>query len=128
MRVWGTTTGKRLLLSERVFASPIARQFDHASRIYPVYFNYAYTGEDDVTLQLPLLLRVGSVPPPQNRTTDIGFYQVSCEKQGASIHLTRKMGLTGILYPVQIYGQLRNFINQVKVGDEQQVVLEASSY
>ncbi len=128
MRVWGTSTGRRFLLSERVFASPIARQFDHATRIYPVYFNYASTGEDDVTVQLPLALRVGSVPPPQDRTTNVGFYQVSCEKQGASIHLTRKMGLTGILYPVQLYGELRSFMNQVKAGDEQQVVLESSSY
>ena len=128
MRVWGTSTGRRLLLSERVFASPIARQFDHASRIYPVYFNYASTGEDDVTLQLPLALRVGSVPAPVDRTANVGFYQVSCEKQGASIHLMRKMGLTGILYPVQLYGELRNFMNQVKAGDEQQVVLETSSY
>jgi hypothetical protein len=126
MRVWGASTGRRLLLSQRVFASPIARQFDHASRIYPVYFDYAYAGVDDVTLQLPLTLRVGSVPPPQNRRTDLGFYEISSEKQDASLHFTRKMGLTGILYPVQIYGQLRNFFNQVKVGDEQQVVLESS--
>jgi hypothetical protein len=128
MHAWGTSTGRRVLLSERVFTSPISRQFDHTSRIYPVYFNYAYTGVDDVTLQLPLVLRVGSLPPPQDRRTDMGFYQVSCEKQEASIHLTRKMGLTGILYPVQVYAELRNFFNQVKAGDEQQVVLETSSY
>jgi len=126
MRVWGTSTGRRLLLAQHMFASPIARQFDHASRTYPVYFDFAYTGLDDVTLLLPLTLRVTSLPTAQNRTTDLGFYQISSEKQEASLHLTRKLGVTGILYPVQIYGNLRNFFSQVKAGDEQQVVLESS--
>jgi hypothetical protein len=126
MRVWGAATGRRLLLSQRMFASPIARQFDHTSRIYPVYFDYTYTGVDDVTLQLPLTLRVDSVPVPQDRTTDLGFYQISSEKKDASLHFTRKFGLTGIFYPLDAYGNLRNFFNQVKAGDEQQVVLEST--
>jgi hypothetical protein len=74
MHVWGTSMGRRLLLSQCMFASPIARQFDHAARTYPVYFDYAYTGVDDVMLQLPLTLRVGSVPMPQDQKTDLGFY------------------------------------------------------
>jgi hypothetical protein len=126
MRVWGTTTGKRLLLSQQVFASPIARQFDHASRIYPVYFDFAHTGMDDITLQLPLTLRVTNLPSPQERTDDLGSYQISSENREGSLHLTRKLGISGILYPVPIYGKLRNFFNQVKAGDEQQVVLESS--
>jgi hypothetical protein len=126
MRVWGTSTGRRLLLSQQMFASPISRQFDHASRTYPVYFDYAYTHVDDVTLQLPLTLKVGALPAPQNRSSDLGFYEISSEKQNASLHFSRKIGVTGILYPVQVYGNLRNFFNQVKAGDEQQVVLESN--
>ena len=125
-RVWGTQTGRRLLLSQSFFANPVARQFDHPSRTYPVYFDYAYTSLDDVTLQLPLALRVTNVPPSQERTNGLGFYQISSENQGASVHFARKMGVTGILYPVQSYGAIRNFFNQVKAADEQQVVLEVS--
>jgi len=126
MRPFGAATGRRFLLLESVFANPITRQFDHPSRTYPVYFDYAYTDVDDVTVRLPLALRVGSVPEPQNHTTDLGFYEISSEKQDVSLHVTRKFGLTGILYPVRIYGNLRNFFNQVKAGDEQPVVLEIS--
>ena len=125
-RAWGTQTGRRLLLSQSFFANPIARQFDHPSRSYPVYFDYPYTFSDDVTLQLPLALRVTNVPAPQDRTNGLGFYQISSENQGASLHLARKMGVTGLLYPVESYGAIRNFFNQVKAGDEQQVVLEIS--
>lgn len=125
-RVWGTQTGRRLLLSQSFFANPVARQFDHPSRTYPVYFDYAYTSLDDVTLQLPLALRVTNIPPSQERTNGLGFYQISSENQGASMHFARKMGVTGILYPVQSYGAIRNFFNQVKAADEQQVVLEVS--
>jgi hypothetical protein len=122
----GTSTGRRLLLPQRVFVSPIARQFDHTSRINPVYFRYAYAGLDDVTVQLPPSLRVGSMPKPEDRKSELGFYQISSEKQDASFHLTRKFGLTGILYPVAAYGALRDFFNQVKAGDEQQIVLESA--
>ncbi len=76
-------------------------------------------------MQLPLTLRVGNVPAPLERKSDMGFYQISSEKQDASLHLTRKFGVTGILFPVQVYGELRTFFNQVKAGDEQPVVLES---
>jgi hypothetical protein len=125
-RTWGTQTGRRLLLSQSFFANPVARQFDHPSRVYPVYFDYAYTFTDDITVQLPLLLRVTNVPASQDRANGMGFYQISSENQGASLHLARKMGVTGILYPVESYPAIRNFFNQMKAGDEQQVVLEAS--
>jgi hypothetical protein len=125
-QTWGTQTGRRLLLSQSFFANPVARQFDHPSRTYPVYFDYAYTFTDDITVQLPLVFRVTSVPSSQDRTNGMGFYQISSENQGASLHLARKMGVTGILYPAESYPAIRNFFNQVKAGDEQQVVLEAS--
>jgi hypothetical protein len=125
-RAWGTQTGRRFLLSQSFFANPVARQFDHPSRTYPVYFDYAYTSMDDITLQLPLALRVTNVPASQDRTNGLGFYQISSENQGASLHFARKMGVTGILYPAQSYGAIRNFFNQVKAGDEQQVVLEVT--
>jgi hypothetical protein len=125
-KTWGTQTGRRLLLLQSFFANPVARQFDHPSRTYPVYFDYAYTFLDDITVQLPLVLRVTSVPASQDRTNGMGFYQISSDNQGASLHLARKMGVNGILYPVESYPAIRNFFNQVKAGDEQQVVLEAS--
>lgn len=125
-QTWGTQTGRRLLVSQSFFANPVARQFDHPSRTYPVYFDYAYTFMDDITMQLPLVFRVTSVPASQDRTNGMGFYQISSENQGASLHLARKMGVTGILYPAESYPAIRNFFNQVKAGDEQQVVLEAS--
>lgn len=125
MHVWGTSTGRRLLLSQQMFASAISRQFEHSSRFYPVYFDYAYTRVDDVTLRLPLTMRVGSVPAPQNRISDLGSFQISSEKQDASLHFTRKIVVAEIYYPVQLYGNLRTFFNQVKAGDEQQVVLES---
>ncbi len=125
-RAWGTQTGRRLLLSQSFFSNPIARQFDHPSRTYPVYFDYTYTSLDDVILQLPLALRVTSTPPARDQANGLGFYQISSENQGTSLHLSRKMGVSGILYPVDVYGAIRNFFNQVKAGDEQQVVLEIS--
>ena len=124
MRPVGTQTGRRLLISQAIFANPVATQFDHVSRTYPVYFDYPYSAEDDVTLQLPLALRVANVPAAQDRQNGMGFYQISTENQGASLRLTRKMGVAGILYPVEAYGAIRNFFNQVKAGDEQQVILE----
>lgn len=125
-RVRGTQTGRRLLLSQSFFYNQVGREFDHPARTYPVYFDYPYTSSDDITLQLPLALRVTSVPQSENRTNGLGFYQISSENQGASLHFARKMGVIGILYPVQAYAAIRNFFNQVKAGDEQQVVLEVS--
>jgi hypothetical protein len=126
-RVRGTQAGRRLLLSQSFFYHQVGRQFDHPARTYPVYFDYPYSSTDDVTVQLPLLLRVTSVPTTETRTNGLGFYQISSENQGASLHFVRKMGVSGILYPVQSYCAIRTFFNQVKSGDEQQIVLQGPS-
>jgi uncharacterized protein DUF3857/transglutaminase superfamily protein len=125
-RAWGTQTGRRLLVSQSFFSHPVARQFEHPSRTYPIYFDYPYTDLDDITLQLPLALHAASLPATQVRTNGLGFYEISSENQGASLRLVRKMGVSGILYPAQSYAAIRNFFNQVRAGDEQQIVLEGS--
>jgi hypothetical protein len=125
-RAWGTQTGRRLLVSQSFFSHPVARQFEHPSRIYPVYFDFPYTDLDDITLQLPLVLRASNLPASQVRTNGMGFYEISSENQAGSLHLVRKMGVSGILYPAQSYPAIRNFFNQVRAGDEEQIVLEGS--
>ena len=126
MRPVGTSTGRRLLLADRMFATAWTRQFEHPARKYPIYLRYPFYTQDDVTLQLPLQLEIGSVPPPQKIDDGIGIYEVTCEKQGVSLHISHKMGLDGYYYAPMYYTLLRNFLNSARAGDEQQIVLQTS--
>ena len=126
MKPVGANSGHLMLLSETFFATPVP-EFDHPLRTYPIYFDYPWEYHDDVTLTLPLLLQAGDLPAPVDRTTPFGIDKLSCENQGGALHFQRTITLAGIYYDVQYYGALREFLDEARHADQQQVVLHAAS-
>ena len=126
MKPVGANSGHLMLLSETFFATPVP-EFDHPLRTYPIYFDYPWEYHDDVTLTLPLLLQAGDLPAPVDRTTPFGIDKLSCENQGGALHFQRTITLAGIYYDVQYYGALREFLDEARHADQQQVILHAAS-
>ncbi len=122
---WGSATGRRLLLPVTVFQTSKTHQMESTQRVHPVYFDYPYQNADEITLQLPANYQVGGVPAPQKRATPFGKYDLSCEAQGNTLRLQRRMALEGILIPAQYYRGLRGFLDSVRTGDEEQMVLQS---
>jgi len=123
---WANSVGRRILMPVSLLAGSHERRFEHASRLYPVYFDFPFQTVDEVTLQLPLGFQVGSLPEPQNRETPFGRYQLSCQAQGGTLRFHRTLTSEGLLFPLQYYSGLRAFFENVRTGDEQQVVLQSA--
>jgi hypothetical protein len=123
---WGTTAGRRYLMPLALLAGSKRRQFDSASRVHPVYFAYPFETRDEISIQLPLLLQVGSAPPPKKIETNYAAYEIHCDRQPTGLKLNRRLAMKGIFFQVDAYPYLRSFFQAVRSGDDQQVVLQTT--
>ena len=121
---WVSGAGRRALFPMGLFSANEKHVFEHANRSYPLYFQNAYLRSDDVTVNLPLGWKVGSVPAPINRDAKAVVYTVSAVDEKGTLHITRSLRNELVWLDKDKYGILRNFFQLVRTGDEQQVVLQ----
>ncbi len=122
---FATIAGRRLLFPVSVFRPSEALAFQHANRLYPVYFPYPYQVVDDVSVELPEGYRVESVPSARKTPPSVLQYEITAEPRGGTLHVQRRVTIDGVYFPLQQYGALRAFFSTVKTGDEDQAVLKA---
>ena len=120
-----TVAGRRLLLPLGVFQTNERNPFQHAKRVHPVYFPHPWEEHDEIILRVPTGYEVEGMPEPRQSSTSFGQYEISCEKHPDGVLLRRRMVVEGNHYKVEHYPALRQFFNEVKAGDEQQLVLVA---
>lgn len=121
---WASSAGKRVMLPAAVFTEREKHMFEHAERVQPIYFEYPYEKDDDVTIELPAGWKVDSVPPPQNQDGHVAVYTEKAENGNDSLHLTRKLTIDFLMLEAKYYPALRNFFQAVRTGDEQQIILQ----
>ncbi len=124
---WVSGAGRRALLPVGLFGSSEKHVFEHADRVYPLYFHHPYLKSDDISIVLPLGWTVSSVPPPINRDAKAAVYTVQSDDNKGSLHLSRTLRIDLLLLDKDKYGALRQFFQLVRTGDEQQVVLQPHS-
>lgn len=122
---FATIAGQRLLFPVSLFRPSEALVFQHANRLYPVYFSYPYQIVDNVSVELPEGYRVESVPAPRKTPPSVLQYELAAEQRGGTLHVERRVVIDGIYFPPQQYGALRAFFGTVRTGDEDQAVLKA---
>ena len=91
---WMSGAGRRALLPIGIFTASEKNVFTHAERVHPIYFEFPFSREDDITIALPLGLEVGSLPPAQTEGRGPVLYSFQAEKNNAILHLTRKLRST----------------------------------
>ncbi len=121
---WAAGAGRRVLLPVGLFSATEKHVFDHAERVYPIYFQFPFEKLDDVTIALPPGWQVGSLPPEQNQDSNAVGYLLKAENDKQTLHLTRKLRIELVIVPAKYYPTLRGFFQIVRRGDEQQVVLQ----
>ncbi|HEY2460292.1 MAG TPA: DUF3857 domain-containing protein [Candidatus Acidoferrum sp.] len=121
---WASAAGHRALIPVGLFSSTEKQLFEHASRVHPVYFQYPFLKEDDVTIQLPLNWQVNSMPQAQNQDAKAAVYILKVENDKGALHLTRVLRSDLMLVDAKVYPNLRTFFQVVRTGDEEQVVLQ----
>lgn len=124
---WVSSAGRRQLMPVGFFTAGEKHVFEQGTRVHPIYFHFFSENIDDVTVELPAGWDVGQLPTAQTNDGRVVLYSFKVEKDGSRIHLSRKLDL-GILFMDQkYYPALRNFFQVVRTGDDQQIILEASS-
>jgi hypothetical protein len=120
-----TLVGDRMLLP----ASPsrVGRKysFPHARRQYSIYFPYAFREYDDIVVTLPAGVKAEGIPAVIQNKRSFSEYSLTCAvEDGTKLHVRRELVIGKSRIPADQYSILKIFFDQVRAGDEGQVVLE----
>lgn len=121
---WASAAGRRAMLPTTLFSAREKHMFEHADRVWPIYFRFAYKAADDVNIQLPAGWRVESVPKDEDRDLKGAEYSLKVEKNSGIVHIQRVLRSDLYMVPKDSYPVLRGFFQFVKSEDEQQVVMQ----
>jgi hypothetical protein len=119
--------GKLLLVPSGLFQSRGGQTFTHAQRKYPVYFPYAFTETDYVSINVPAGFALENVPEKQDERLKYARYQNMTQFNGTEMVTQRMLAFNGIYFDLDKYQELKGFFSKVKTGDEQQAVLHGGS-
>ncbi|GAC1619829.1 MAG: hypothetical protein PVS2B2_06660 [Candidatus Acidiferrum sp.] len=121
---WASSAGRRALLPATLFGATEKHLFEHANRVWPVYFYYPYKKVDDLTIQLPLDWQVGSLPKPADQDAKAAQYKLKVENKNGTLHIQRELRSDLTMVPKETYPALRKFFEMVRTEDDQQIVLQ----
>lgn len=122
---YGSKAGQRLLLPVGIFHLHGQYPFASTRRTNPVYFEYPWESYEDVKVVLPPGMQMESLPAASKVDRGATVYQSSAEKQGSVLQLKRTLKMAAYYVAPERYPVLRQFYEQVRAGDEQQVVLKS---
>jgi hypothetical protein len=124
---WGLAAGRRVLLPVGLFSGTEKRLFDHAERVQPVYVAFPFQKIDEITIEIPSGWQVSGLPALLNQDEHIITYSMKVENDRGKIRLTRTLDSNFLILQAQYYTALRNFYQQVRTGDKQQIVLQPAT-
>jgi hypothetical protein len=124
---WATNAGKRTVIAAGLFTAVEKHIFEHTNRVHPIYVDFPYEKDDDVTIELPAGWQVSSVPAPHTEEGHIVTYHLKVDKDGTALHLTRKLSWDFLLLEPKYYPALRNFFQTVRTGDDEQIILQPAA-
>ena len=122
-----TAAGQRTLLPVSPLLGSRQHPFRHAQRKYPVYFPYPYREFDDIVVALPAEMKVETTPAPRKNQGELFDYSLVCVvENGTKIHVQRDLVIKKSYFPVEQYPAIKFFFDQVRAGDEEQIVLSVA--
>ena len=126
-------TGKRLFLQPEFFQHGTEPLFSGSERKYPVYFNYPWSEEDQVTIELPAGFSLDNADAPQpfsaGPVSDYKPY-IGITKDGRRMVYNRNFFFGGgntIMFPVGSYARLKTYFDAVHQSDNHTVTLKQAA-
>jgi hypothetical protein len=126
-------TGKRLFLQPEFFQRGIEPLFSGSARKYPIYFDYPWSEEDAVTINLPAGFSLDNADAPAPfRVGAISDYRVimGVTHDGKQLVYQRKFFFGGggvIVFPVNTYPDLKLYFDSLHQADNHTVTLKQSA-
>ena len=123
---WAVNAGKRVVVPVGIFTAPEMHMFEHAHRVYPVYFEYPYAKADDITIEMPPGWQASALPQSRKVDGKVVLYTLRTEKEQGSLHMSRTLNVDILKLDVSYYDSLRIFFQSVRSGDQEAIVLQAA--
>lgn len=130
---YATRTGKRILLQPAFFQRNQAPRFAESTRQWPVYFEYGWEEDDEVTIELPQGWEFDQpVLPANGKLGDFGNYSVEVKKTTDGRKLIyRRTFVWGrgnrLLLPPAAYSALKKAFDFVEEQDNYTLALKAAA-
>lgn len=121
---WISGAGRRALVPVGLFSETEKHLFEHEARVHPVYMEFPFQKIDDITIELPPGWKVGSLPPAKDNHGQVITYSLKVTSDNNRLHLVRTLDVKLLYVETKYYAALRNFFQDVRTGDEQQIVLQ----
>jgi hypothetical protein len=93
-----------------------------------MYFRYPWDSEEDVQIELPEGWALAAVPEPTAVDYKLLVYSMDVSAAGNTVRMKRHFRLNLLLLPGDAYAAVRKFYEDVRAGDEQQIVLKTPSH
>lgn len=123
----GSPTGKRLVLPSDLFESNSKSTFPHEKRESAVYFEYPYTVQDALRINLPPTFSIESMPQSDSESCAKQIlYKISTEQRPNTYTVRRDFILGGIVFMPNVYPDLRSFYNKLETRDGESLVLKVA--
>ena len=116
-------THQRMLFPMAVFQANRRSMLTHSKRMQPVYFRHGYSEVDKITISLPAGYRVEALPPEANLKTAFATYQAKRTGEAGVVRLERHAVISQYSFPRESYGSLRQYLDQLRQSDAENVVL-----
>ncbi len=127
-------TGKRLFLQPEVFEHGRGSVFPSANRKYDIYFNYPWSEQDHITIELPPGFTLDNADAPTSVTPDmtqrICAQEIKIGTNGQVIVYDRSFFFGGgghILFPVANYTALKQLFDMFNQSNEHTITLKQST-
>jgi len=130
---YATRTGKRILFQPAFFERNLGARFTESKRRWNIYFDYPWSEDDQVSIELPEGWELDQpIAPGGNTIKDLSEYSVSVGKtrDGRKIVYQRKFDWgrnMNILTPVAAYDTLKKVFDYVQQQDNFALTLKAAS-
>jgi hypothetical protein len=123
-----SSAGKRVFMPAHLLAFNERERLPHATREYPVYFDYPYTTIDEIHVELPENLELESLPAPVKIQLEYAAYATTYERRGRVLVLSRQLIMGGNIFETARYAELRGFYQKTRASDQQQLLLKVATH
>ncbi|MFT3744046.1 MAG: transglutaminase-like domain-containing protein [Pyrinomonadaceae bacterium] len=127
---YASRTGKRIFFQPNVFERSSKPRFVASSRQSEVYFNYPFSEQDDITIELPagFTLENGDTPAAYGDQQGIGKHEttigVTADGKTVSYKRSFSFGNGGFIrFPVDSYGPIKTMFENFNKADVHQLTL-----
>ncbi len=97
---------------------------DSKNRKLPIQFNYSFTEYDSVTFKVPIGYEIESLPKSSDIMLEFAEYYSEVNKVDDQTYVfNRELKMKEREISAESYSELRNFLNDVRRSDQQQLVL-----